>query len=364
MNINFNVLDRQFFKYQKEYEEKVIEVLHSGWYIMGKEVASFEDEFAKYIGSKYCVGLNSGLDALILAIRALEIGLEDEVIVQGNTYIASVLGITENGAKPIFVEPDEYHNIDVEKIEEKITEKTKAIMVVHLYGQAANMEKIMKIAEKYKLYVIEDCAQSHGSRFKGKMTGTFGDIGCFSFYPSKNLGAFGDAGAITTNRGEIAEKIKMLRNYGSKKKYYNDITGVNSRLDEIQAGLLRVKLKHIEELTNERVELAKVYLEKINNNKVILPKIRKNAESVWHLFVVMVEERDRFQKFLQEHGVGTAIHYPVPPHLSGAYEYLKIERGYLPITEEYANKVISLPFYNGMTNEEIEYVVKVINMYQ
>lgn len=364
MNINFNVLDRQFFKYQKEYEEKAIEVLRSGWYINGKEVASFEKEFAEYIGSQHCVGLNSGLDALILAIRALEIGEEDEVIVQGNTYIASVLGITENGAKPIFVEPDEYHNIDVNKIEEKITEKTKAIMVVHLYGQAANMEKIMDIAEKYKLYVIEDCAQSHGARFKGKRTGTFGDIGCFSFYPSKNLGAFGDAGAITTNRVEIAEKIKMLRNYGSKKKYYNDITGVNSRLDEIQAGLLRVKLKHIEELTNERLELAKVYLKKINNKKVALPKIRKNAESVWHLFVVMIEDRERFQIFLQEHGVGTAIHYPVPPHLSGAYEYLKIERGYLPITEEYANKVISLPFYNGMTIEEIEYVVKIINMYK
>ena len=243
MQVKCNVLDRQFQMYQKEYEQAALRVLRSGWYVLGNEVEQFEKEFARFTGRKYCVGLNSGLDALIMSVRALGIGSGDEVIVQANTYIATVLGITENGATPVFVEPDEYFNIDANKIEQAITDKTKAIMVTHLYGQASEMTRIVNIATKHHLQVIEDCAQSHGACFAGKMTGTFGISGCFSFYPTKNLGAFGDAGAVVTDDETFAEKLRMMRNYGSKIKYYNEIAGINSRLDEMQAALLRVKLR-------------------------------------------------------------------------------------------------------------------------
>ena len=256
MKIMPNRLDRGFFAYQEEFENKAIEVLRSGWYVLGKEVEDFEKEFAAYTGSRYCVGLASGLDALWIAFRVLGIGEGDEVIVQGNTYIASVMGITINGATPIFVEPDEYNNIDASKIEEKITEKTKAILVVHLYGQASNMEPIVALTKKYNLKLVEDCAQSHGARFNGQMTGTFGDIGCFSFYPSKNLGAFGDAGAIVTNDPEIEDAVRVFRNYGSEKRYHNKVVGTNSRLDEIQAGLLRVRLAHMDELIEEKQRIC------------------------------------------------------------------------------------------------------------
>ena len=269
-----NRLDRVFFQYQKEFEDKAVEVLRSGRYVLGSEVEAFEKEFAKYTGAEYCVGLASGLDALWIAFRILGIGKGDEVIVQGNTYIASVMGITINGATPIFVEPDEYYNIDASKIEEKVTDKTKAILVVHLYGQASNMKPIMELAKKYKLRVVEDCAQSHGAKFNDKMTGTFGDIGCFSFYPSKNLGAFGDAGAIVTDNPKIAEDIRVFRNYGSEKRYYNRVVGTNSRLDEIQAGLLRVRLSHIKELEDEKRKICTRYLNEINNPNIILPSIR------------------------------------------------------------------------------------------
>lgn len=256
MNIPQNRLDRGFKLYKQEFEDKALKVLNSGWYVLGTEVAKFEEEFAEYLNANYCVGVASGLDALWMAFRILEIGPGDEVIVQGNTYIASVMGITINNATPVFVEPDQFYNLDATKIEEKITEKTKAILVVHLYGQASNMEPIMKIAKKYHLKVVEDCAQSHGAKYDKKMTGTFGDIGCFSFYPSKNLGAFGDAGAIVTNNEEYAKQAKILRNYGSEKRYYNKVVGANSRLDELQAGLLRVRLSHIEELTEERERIG------------------------------------------------------------------------------------------------------------
>ena len=364
MKINFNELKRGYEKYKEEYDKAAIEVLESGWYILGENVEKFESNFSQFIGSKYCVGVNSGLDALILAVRALNIGYGDEVIVPANTYIATVLGITENNATPIFVEPDEYYNIDANKIEEKITNKTKAIMVVHLYGQAANMKKIKEIADKNDLYLIEDCAQSHGAKFEGKTTGTYGDIGCFSFYPTKNLGAFGDGGAIVTDNEKIADKIRMLRNYGSRRKYYNEIEGVNSRLDEMQAALLNVKLSHYRELRSEREKIAQKYLNEIRNPKIILPKIRKGAEHVWHLFVVQTGNRDKLQNYLNENGIGTQIHYPIPPHLSEAYKYLGYKKGDFPITEKQANTVLSLPIYDGMTNEEAEYVIKVINDYK
>ena len=273
MKIMPNRMDRGFFQYQDEFEKKALEVLRSGWYVLGKEVTSFEEEFAAYTGAKYCVGLASGLDALWLAFRILGIGQGDEVIVQGNTYIASVMGITINGATPIFVEPDDHYQIDVNKIEEKITDKTKAVLVVHLYGQATNMAPIVDLCQKYDLRLVEDCAQSHGACFDGKMTGTFGDIGCFSFYPSKNLGAFGDGGAIVTDDEQIAKDMKVYRNYGSEKRYYNKVVGTNSRLDEIQAGLLRVRLSHIEELTKEKQAIGKRYLEGLHNDRITLPKL-------------------------------------------------------------------------------------------
>lgn len=356
-----NRLDRGYEKYQKEFEDKALEVLRSGWYVLGKEVTEFEKEFAQYVGSKHCVSLASGLDALWIAFKALGIGKGDEVIVQGNTYIASVMGITINGATPVFVEPDEYYNIDAAKIEEKISEKTKAILVVHLYGQASNMGPIMDLAQKYHLRVVEDCAQSHGAVYNGIMTGTFGDIGCFSFYPSKNLGAFGDAGAIVTNNSELADYIHVFRNYGSEKRYYNRIVGTNSRLDELQAGLLRVRLKHMQELTEEREKLCKLYLQEIKNPEIYLPKIRENATTVWHQFVIRCIQRDELANYLKENGVGTIIHYPIPPHLSEAYHYLKVENGSLSITESLAKQVLSLPLYNGMQEDEQRYVIHKLN---
>lgn len=361
MQIKCNVLDRQFQMYQQEYEEAAIRVLRSGWYVLGNEVKKFEEEFASFTGRKYCVGLNSGLDALIMSVRALGIGEGDEVIVQANTYIATVLGITENRATPVFVEPDEYYNVDADRIEAAITNKTKAIMVVHLYGQASNMNRIAMVAKKHNLPIIEDCAQSHGACFEGKMTGSFGISGCFSFYPTKNLGAFGDAGAIVTDDEEFANKIRMMRNYGSKTKYHNEIEGVNSRLDEMQAALLRVKLSHIGELNHERVVLADRYDKGITNGKIVKPKVLNGADSIFHQYVIRCSEREKLQKFLQEQEIQTQIHYPIPPHLAECYKHLDHKIGEYPITERYANEVLSLPIYTGMTWKEQDYVIEKLN---
>lgn len=356
-----NRLDRGFYQHQQEFEDKAIEVLRSGWYVLGNEVKNFEKEFAAYTGAKHCVGLASGLDALWIAFRILGIGAGDEVIVQGNTYIASVMGITINGATPIFVEPDEYYNIDASKIEEKITDKTKAVLVVHLYGQASNMAPIVDICKKHDLRLVEDCAQAHGAKFNGQQVGTFGDIGCFSFYPSKNLGAFGDAGAIITNDDKIAEDTRVFRNYGSEKRYYNKVVGANSRLDEIQAGFLRIRLKYLDELAEEKRQICKRYLNELHNDKIVLPGIREGATHIWHQFVLKSDYRDKLMKYLDDHGIGTIIHYPIPPHLSEAYQYLNVGEGSLPITEKYAKSVLSIPLYNGMTAEEQDYVIKTIN---
>ena len=361
--IQANRLDRGYERYKEEFNNKALEVLNSGWYVLGEEVKGFEREFARYLGVENCVGLASGLDALWIAFRILGIGKGDEVIVQGNTYIASVMGITINGATPVFVEPDEYYRIDASKIEEKITSRTKAILVVHLYGQASDMDTVMEIAGRYGLKVVEDCAQSHGAKFRGRMTGTFGDIGCFSFYPSKNLGAFGDGGAIVTNDSAIAEEVRVFRNYGSEKRYYNRVVGANSRLDELQAGLLRVRLSHMQELEEERKNLCRKYLEKLHNPRIILPHIRDGATHVWHQFVVRSKERDRLAAYLKERGIGSIIHYPIPPHLSEAYSDLGMKQGCLPITEEYANTVLSIPLYIGMNEEEQGYVTDTMNEY-
>ena len=359
-----NRLDRGFGKYREEFEEAALRVLRSGWYVLGPEVAAFEDEFAGYTGAKYCVGLASGLDALWLAFRVLGIGKGDEVIVQGNTYIASVMGITINGATPVFVEPDEFYNMDADRIEEKITERTRAVLVVHLYGQASEMEKITEICRKYNLRLVEDCAQSHGAASQGKTTGTFGDIGCFSFYPSKNLGAFGDAGAIVTDDAQLAKSMRIYRNYGSEKRYYNKVVGANSRLDELQAGLLRVRLKHLAALNEERKNLADRYSRELHNPLLSLPQVREGAESVWHQYVIRTKRRKELIPYLEQNGIGTIIHYPIPPHLSEAYAFLGHHRGDYPVTEEYADTVLSIPMYNGMTAQEQEFVITTLNSFR
>lgn len=364
MKIMQNRMDRGFLQYQEEFESKALEVLRSGWYVLGKEVCSFEEEFATFTGGKYCVGLASGLDALWIAFRLLNIGKGDEVIVQGNAYIASVMGITINGATPVFVEPDENFSIDPDKIEEKITEKTKAILVVHLYGMASPMDRIVKLCQTYHLRLVEDCAQSHGACFHGQMTGTFGDVGCFSFYPSKNLGAFGDGGAVIVKDEQLAKDFKVFRNYGSEKRYHNQVVGANSRLDELQAGLLRVRLLHMQELTEEKIRIADCYSANIHNYKIRLPRTAEGADSVWHQYVLRCEERDRLMDYLNEKEIGTIIHYPIPPHLAKAYEYLGHREGFLPITEHLAKTVLSLPMYNGMTTAEQNYVIDALNNFR
>lgn len=348
--------------HKEEYEEAALRVLRSGSYILGYELRAFEEEFAEYLGVKYCIGLNNGTDALILAFRALGIGPGDEVIVPGNTYIATVLGITENGATPVFCEPDEYFNIDVTKIEQLITKNTKAIAPVHLYGQACNMEAIMEIAHKYDLCVIEDCAQSHGAAFNGQKTGTFGTIGCFSFYPTKPLGAFGDAGCVVTDNDELADKLRMLRNYGSKRKYVNESIGVNSRLDEIQAAMLRVGLKYLDEGNKIRQNIAMKYYDGIKNDQILLPKIAKGSSHVFHQFPVLCDSRDELKQYLESNGINTIIHYPTPPHLQQCYKELGYISGDFPITERYSRQELSLPMYTGIDND-IMRVVDIISKY-
>ncbi len=360
MEIKVNVLDRQYFMFQEEYEARALEVLRSGYYINGPQVTNFEKEFAAYHDANYCVGLANGLDALWIGMRLLGIKEGDEVIVQGNTYIATVMGITMNNATPIFVEPNHFHNTD-ENIEQYITEKTKAVLVTHLYGQATKMDKIMEICKKHNLLLIEDCAQAHGATYKGKKVGTFGDLGCFSFYPSKNLGCFGDGGAIITNNEKLATDVKTYRNYGSKVRYYNEMIGTNSRLDELQAGMLRVKLQHLDTLTNERVKNADKILSRVSNPLFNLPEVEKECTTVWHLFVVTTEYREEFMEYLKGKGIETLIHYPIPPHLQEGYAYLNHKVGDFPISEKLAKQVVTLPLYNGMTDEEVDYLIDALN---
>ena len=355
---------RLFNKYKDEFEQAALDVLRSGWYVLGNNVQEFEKEFAESIGSKFCVGVDNGTNAIKLGIQALGIGPGDEVIVQANTYIATVLGITANGAAPIFVEPNEFFNMDENEIESKITKKTKAIIVTHLYGQATKMDKIISLCDKYNLYLLEDCAQAHYAEYKGKKVGTFGDFGFFSFYPTKNIGAFGDAGAIVTDDEELYKKVMMLRNYGSSVRYHFELeNGFNSRLDEIQAALLRVKIKHAEEITNEKIAIANKYLNGIKNDFIKLPRVDKDCSSVWHLFVLEVEDREAFMNHMLNYGVKTDIHYPIPPHLSKCYEKLNYHAGDFLRTEYLANHVVDLPIFNGMTDEEIELVIKAVNSY-
>ena len=361
MIVNSVALKRTFNLHKEEYEEAALRVLNSGWYILGKEVEEFEKTFAAWAGVKHCVALNSGTDALILAFRALGIREGDEVIVPANTYIASVIGVTENGATPVFVDADDYMEINAYKIEEAITNKTKAILPVHLYGQSCRMDKIMAICERYKLILVEDCAQCHGSTYNGRLTGTFGKIGCFSFYPTKPLGALGDSGAVITNDDEIAERVRLLRNYGSKVKYHNEINGVNSRMDELQAALLKVGLKHMAEGTEERKRQAQMYMTGLKNPRVFIPPIYEAADHVYHLFPVLVEDRESFQKYLRDNGVNLQVHYPIPPYVAECYSEWGYKWEDFPNAARFARQEISFPIYAGMPDEELHYVIDVIN---
>lgn len=342
--IPFLDLGAAYQELKSEIDTAVHRVLDSGWYILGTEVDAFEEDWAQYCEADHAVGLANGLDALVLALRALEIGHGDEVIVPSNTYVATWLAVSAVGAQPVPVEPDQAtHNIDVDRIAEAITPATRAILPVHLYGQPADLDPIIALARQRGIAVIEDAAQAHGARYKGRRIGAHGDIACWSFYPGKNLGALGDGGAITTNRGDLADKIRMLRNYGSSTKYVNEFKGVNSRLDPLQAAVLRAKLPHLDAWTDRRREIAAIYQEKLRSSGLILPKVPDWADPVWHLFVVRCAARDGLQEHLREQGTGTLIHYPIPPHMQKAYEDLAIGPDAFPIARRLADQVLSLP---------------------
>ncbi|MCU8104642.1 DegT/DnrJ/EryC1/StrS family aminotransferase [Shewanella sp. SM101] len=351
-------------QYQSELKDACSRVIDSGWYIMGNELAQFEAEFATYCGTKHSIGVANGLDALILVIRAwLELGklrAGDEVIVQANTYIASVLAITENDLVPVLVEPNPgTYNLDPQIVRNAITDKTKLILPVHLYGQLSSMHEIMAIAKEHDLLVLEDCAQAHGAELCGKRAGNWGDAAGFSFYPGKNLGALGDAGAITTNDDELAQTLKALRNYGSHKKYENLYQGVNSRLDEIQAAMLRVKLHHLEAETARRQHIAQTYRANIINPLIVLPVVAEELAHVWHLFVVRCENREALQQHLTDNGVQTLIHYPIPPHKQQAYQ--QYAEMHLPLTEQIHQQVLSIPLDPTMSDAAVKQVIAAMN---
>lgn len=362
MNIPFASFEPMHKEIEREMLNKFKEVYERNWFIQGEEVRKFEEEFAEFCGAKYCIGCGNGLDALYLILRGYDIGAGDEVIVPSNTYIATALAVSYTGAKPIFVEPNlTTYNINSELIEKSITNKTKAIIAVHLYGQPADMSEINDIAKKYNLKVIEDSAQSHGALYKGKKVGSLGDASGFSFYPGKNLGALGDAGAVVTNNKELADKIRNIANYGSDRKYHHIYKGTNSRLDEVQAAFLRIKLKNLDKWNGERRKIAQKYISDINNINILKPAEVDYASHVWHLFVVRTEKRDELEKYLKDNGIGTTIHYPIPMHLQDAYKDLNINEGTLPIAEKISKEVISLPMWYGMNEEEIKYVIDKIN---
>lgn len=360
MKVPFLDLKTPYLELKAELDAGYQRVVESGWFILGTELAAFEIEFAAYCEAKFCVGVANGLDGLHLILRAMEIGPGHEVIVPTNTYIASWLAVSYAGATPIPVEPDDRtFNLDPGRIEAAITSKTKAIMPVHLYGQPADMDPIMEIAAKYGLKVVEDAAQAHGARYKGRPTGSLGHAAGWSFYPGKNLGAIGDAGAVVTNDAELADRVRVLRNYGSQVKYYNETKGLNSRLDELQAALLRVKLTRLDEWNARRKRVAAYYfqaLEEVTN--LILPSVPDWADPAWHLFVIRHSERDRLQRHLEEAGVGTLIHYPLPPHLQAAYSELGYKQHAFPRAEEMASQVLSLPIGPHVTEQQAQHVAE------
>jgi dTDP-4-amino-4,6-dideoxygalactose transaminase len=350
---------------EKEMAKVFAETYQSGSFILGERVADFEQEYASFNGTNFCIGISSGLDALILCLKALDIGPGDEVIVPSNTFIATCLAVTHVGAQIVFAEPDaDSFNLHPENIKPVISSKTKAIIPVHLYGRPCEMNSIMEISTDHNLYVIEDNAQAQGATYHGIQTGSFGHMSATSFYPGKNLGALGDAGAVTTNDASLADKVRALRNYGSTEKYVHEMTGYNMRLDALQAGFLSVKLKHLSNWNNERRQLAKRYIFLLTGTgDLILPLDIAGVESVYHLFVIRTRKRDKLRGYLEEHNIGTLIHYPIPPHLQKAYAYLGLRPGSLPIAEEMARTVLSLPLYPGLKEEDQEYIADVIKRF-
>lgn len=365
MSVPFAIFQPMHDELRAELDAAYNRVMDNSYFIQGKECEAFDKEFAAYCGAEHCIGVANGLDALLLVLKALEIGAGDEVIVPSNTFIATALAVSYTGATPVFVEPEiETFNIDVTRIEAAITDKTKAIMPVHLQGRPADMDPIMEIAKKHNLWVIEDAAQAHGTLYKGKKVGTLGDAAGFSFYPGKNLGALGDGGAVVTNNQDIADKVRALGNYGSDYKYHHIYKGTNSRLDEMQAAFLRVKLPALDKWNAARVDIAQKYFEGINNPKIVLPLApSEDFGHIYHVFVVRCKERDELEKYLADNGIGTVKHYPYPMHLQDCYADLGLKQGDLPIAEEISNTVLSLPMYYGMTEEQVQYVIDVINKF-
>ena len=366
MLIPFVDLKSQYQSIKKEINLAIKKVILSSQFIQGEEVKKFEEEFANYLGAKYCIGVNSGTDALILGIRALEIEKGSEIIVPANTFIATALGVSENGLKPVFVDIDEQdYGINIADLKRKINSKTKAIILVHLYGQPDKIDEVKEIIKKSgkKIYLIEDACQAHGAKYKGKRVGNFGIFSAFSFYPGKNLGAYGDGGAIVTNDKKLAEKIKLLREYGQKKKYYHETLGINSRLDSIQAAILRVKLKYLNKWNKERQEHALLYNKLIQKNipEIVTPKFFSDRESVFHLYVVKVKKRDQLLDYLIKNNIQALIHYPIPLHLQNAYKFLGYKKGDLPIVEKVSKEIISLPMFAELKKSQIKSIINIMN---
>ena len=366
MKVPFGDLSRQYKKYKKEFDSIISAVFEKGSFILGENLKSFEKNFAKYLEANHAIGVANGTEALFLALKAIGVGNGDEVITVSNTAVPTISAIDAAGAKPVFVDIEENtFNIDPSKIESAITSKTKAIIPVHLYGNPCNMEKIVGIAGKYNLKIIEDCAQAHGAEYKGKKAGTFGDCGAFSFYPSKNLGANGDGGMVVTSSGELAEKIRLLRNYGFVDRYNSILRGYNSRLDEIQAALLDFKLARLDEWNKRRRQIAGRYMNELGKLPIIIPSVFPEHKHVFHLFVVRVSQRQKFLEFMSVSGINIVIHYPTPIHLQPAYEFLNYKRGDFPVTEKVSEEIISLPIYPELEEKEISYIIaKIINYFK
>lgn len=360
--VTFKPLEKELDKAIRDAFERVY---NSSWYIEGEEDKRFEEAFAQYCQTKFCIGVGNGLDALMLALKALDIRPGDEVIVPSNTYIATALAVTYTGARPVFVEPDiRTFNINPTLIEAAVTDKTKAIMPVHLYGQACDMDPIIQIAQRHGLSIIEDCAQAHGAKYKGRVVGSFGHAAGFSFYPGKNLGALGDAGATVTSDPVLADKVRAFGNYGSDYKYHHVYKGYNSRLDEMQAAFLSAKLSCLDCVNENRRETAKKYLEGIRNPKVILPWVNPDTVPVWHIFGIRCAERNALEQYLKAHGIGTNKHYPIPMHLQECYRDLGFRKGDYPVAEEISETELSLPMYYGMTDDEINRVIDTVNHFR
>lgn len=364
MEVAYENLAKSNASFMDDYKKAFSNFVEKGWYILGEQVKKFEEEFASFVGTKYCVGVASGLDALIISLECLKLPKGSDVLVPSNTYIASILAIVKAGLHPVLVEPDEKtYNINPDLLESKLTPNTKAVLVVHLYGKSCEMDKICEFVKKHNLKLVEDCAQSHGAKFNGKMTGSFGDAGAFSFYPTKNLGALGDAGAICTDNEELAEMAKAWRNYGSEKHYHNKYTGLNSRLDEVQAAFLRIKLSHIQEITAKKRRLADLYFSGLDKNKFQLPDRNEKYFDVFHIFQIRTDRRDELKQYLLENGIKTEIHYPVAPVDQEGYKGILDDSKPTPIAEKIAGSVLSLPISVGATEDEIKYVIDVMNRF-